>query len=161
MSNQVTFTEWLAASIEEVKSGTASYQGQRVTESSQAVRYFLCYSFIVITSWRTTEYFLMDTDIQKKTAVTSTLFTFLAGWWGIFGLFLTPYFFIRDLIGGEKLTVGDLIRLLENPAEMAKKNDAYGNMLGKFFIGVLALLVVLVVCMQIYIFIHKNLTPHT
>jgi hypothetical protein len=53
--------------------------------------------------------------------MTASLITLFLGWWGIpFGLICTPFFLIRNLLGGEKTTVGELIERIEDPARYKK-----------------------------------------
>lgn len=155
-TGEITFSEWLAANVDEIKSGGAIYKGMMVTMNSEVVRYYVVWSFIFITSWRTSEYFLRGTPEQKISLLVSILITLLVGWWGIpFGLVMTPFYLIKNLLGGEKSTVADLIKIVEDPEAVKKANDANDYAMGKAFIAVFGIIVFLGVAMQGLAYFHK------
>lgn len=132
------------------------FQGQRVTLESEVVRYFMCWSVIVMTSWKTTDYFLKGTEGQTRALIASTAVTLLAGWWGIpFGIVLTPFYLIRNVIGGEKSTVAKLIGIMENPTEFLKKKDDEQFAPAKVFLAIVGGIVLLGFALQIYIYLRK------
>lgn len=152
----ITFSEWLAANVDEIKSGGANFRGTMVTMNSEVVRYFMVWSIIFMTSWKTTDYFLRGTPEQTRGLLASTAVTLLAGWWGIpFGLVMTPFYLIRNLIGGERKTVASLIKFIESPEEVKKAQDANDYAVGKVLLAVLGVIVFLGVAMQGLAYLHK------
>jgi hypothetical protein len=89
-----------------------------------------------------TPYLLMDSDQQKRSVWECTLVTLFAGWWGFpSGYFFTPYYLVKDLIGGERMTVGQLIYYMENPWEYENKEARHDFTGGKILLVFLGLII--------------------
>jgi len=160
------FVTWLAANMENVRNGAGSFEGMRVTGESLTARYFTCVSFIVITQRQTSTFFLQGTDAERSTAITATLLTLLLVWWGIpFGIIFTPIYLIKNLTGGDKCTVTELMKVLENPAELKKVKDNFQYAPLKVMLGAFACIVALMVAMQCYVSVnrvaHKGATNYS
>ncbi|HEY9759115.1 MAG TPA: energy transducer TonB [Oculatellaceae cyanobacterium] len=122
----IDFGTWVAQNIQNIRNGAGSYQGNRVTGDSTVVRYFSCMSCVVFSVRQTSKYLLQGTDEDRNTNARLTLLTLFLGWWGFpFGLIFTPTYLVKNLTGGEKCTVNDLIFLIENPEEAKKKRDRF------------------------------------
>jgi hypothetical protein len=68
---------------------------------------------------------------------------------------MTPFYLIRNLIGGERKTVASLIKFIESPEEVKKAQDANDYAVGKVLLAVLGVIVFLGVAMQGLAFLHK------
>jgi TonB family protein len=113
-----------------------------VTGETIVVRYFTCTSFVLFSMRQASKYFLQDSDEDRNTAVCSTLLTLLFGWWGFpHGIIFTPIYLVKNLTGGEKSTVNELIELIQNPAAAKMKRDSFSYAPMKVFaVGVLLLI---------------------
>ena len=153
----VEFLSWLAANVENVRNGAGSFQGSRVTGESLAVRYFTCLSFVFFTTRSTSPYLLQGTDTARSTAIRTSLLTFFLGWWGIpFGIIFTPIYLVRNIMGGEKCTVNDLISLLEKPEGFAKANAGFRYAPLVVIGGIFAFIVALMLALQVYQMLHPT-----
>jgi hypothetical protein len=151
------FLEWLRANIDEVNDERASYRGQPITRDSVAVRYFVCVSMLIDTTWHTTEYYLLGTPEQKRSLTTANAMTLLGGWWSVPGLFYTPFYIVKNTRGGEQKKVSELIEQIQNPQSKEKQPPPIASL--KVLVIIVGLFVAMIVCFQVYIFIHKHL-PH-
>jgi hypothetical protein len=67
----------------------------------------------------------------------------LMGLWSIYGVICAPLYLLRNVRGGEQITVEQAYLNLSNPAEAARRENAF-NPVFPYVIGGLALLAVIV-----------------
>ena len=111
------FLEWLKVKRPEIEKGWAFYKGQKITTQTMTTQYQACISLIIRTL-RFRSRFLISGRDNFVTCFAYTLVTFLLGWWGIpFGVIFTPQAIYRNLRGGYKRTIGELLPKLDEELE--------------------------------------------
>lgn len=145
------FSMWLAEHQSEVEDGAASYEGVLVTRSSPVARYFCCTSILFSFAYQISSCVLEGTSEASKVRLRSTLVTLVFGCFGL-GIFLVPYYLIRNITGGYRMTVGDL---LDNSEKLQKSNDAFEFGPVHAIFAVLLIFVVAAIALQIAIAVKK------
>lgn len=108
------FITWVINNVNSIKSGTAIYEGKPVTMTTEIVRFQACLSFIFFTTKSPSRFFIKGQDGIFPAGLAYTFVTFLLGWWGIpWGPIYTLETFYRNLRGGHKQVIGDLINEIE------------------------------------------------
>lgn len=100
-----------------------------IEQGSRCVTFGYCFSLLLITVHG-------ETDVQVVrgradgvlTGLGYTLGTALFGWWSIHGIFLTPYYLARNVIGGRDVTQ----QVLATLQSAALSNLLVGSDFGRF-----------------------------
>lgn len=99
---------------------TLDYNGVPISKRSVITRFRYCYSYIVMTSSRSSGMYLvdgLDTDEAKNAKLTCQLITAFSGWWGVpWGIIYSIQFLFSNGVknGTNDDTVGDLMQRLQN-----------------------------------------------
>lgn len=99
---------------------TLDYNGVPISKMSVITRFRYCYSYIVMTSSRSSGMYLadgLDSDEAKNAKLTCQLITAFSGWWGIpWGIIYSIQFLFSNGVknGTNDDTVGDLMQRLQN-----------------------------------------------
>lgn len=120
------FILWLINNVNSVKSGTAVYEGKQITTTTKVVRFQACLSFIFFTTRSPSRFFIKGQDSILLAGLAYTFVTLLLGWWGIpWGPIYTVQTIYRNLRGGQKQTIGDLMNNIEKTSVVeGKQKDA-------------------------------------
>lgn len=149
---QSEFLNWFAQNIDEIKNGGAIFQGQRVTRESVIARYFACASFLFATTRQISSVMLENSDEARKAKLRSTLVTLFVGWWGLMGIVITPIYLYKNLMGGERFTVADL---LEKNSKLESSNSNFEFGPAHLIIAIVALFFVAGLALQCYVQLRK------
>lgn len=122
--NNRKLISFIAENYEALAGGaTVDYNGTPMTARSRLTRYRYCYSYIVMTSSRSSGFYLADgteNDEEAKNAkLTCQLITALSGWWGIpWGIIYSVQFLVSNGAknGTNDETVGGIMQKLQNAA---------------------------------------------
>ncbi len=100
---------------------TVDYNGTPMTVRSRLTRYRYCYSYIIMTSYRSSGLYLADgtsnDEDAKNAKLTCQLITALSGWWGIpWGIIYSIQFLVLNGAknGTNDETVGGIMQKLQN-----------------------------------------------
>lgn len=99
---------------------TLDYNGVPISKRSVITRFRYCYSYIVMTSSRSSGMYLadgLDSDEAKNAKLTCQLITAFSGWWGIpWGIVYSIQFLFSNGVknGTKDDTVGDLMQRIQN-----------------------------------------------
>lgn len=127
---------WIASNLENLKSGSAVFNGQRITMQTELVRFHSCYSCVVLFFSRRSQYFLKDSAEANKAAAIAVFASFLLGWWSLHGIIFTPITLFRNVFQTDKTTVGELINLVENgPPKAHPATRVLGVLFLLLFVG--------------------------
>jgi hypothetical protein len=146
------FTNWLAQNIDNIQNGTAVFQGQRVTRDSSLVRYFACASFIFATTRQISALMLEGSAEAVRTRLRSTLVTLFVGWWGLVGIVITPVYLFKNLTGGERMTVGEV---LDNSEKIKDSASNFQIGPGQIIFALVGLLFLAGMALQAYVQIRR------
>lgn len=105
----VEFLNWIKSKQEDLKKGWAFFNGQKITLSTEVTQYQGCISFFIVTTRFRSHYMVAGRNNSATWLLFSGL-TFAFGWWGVpWGLIFTPQALYRNLSGGHRQTVGQLL----------------------------------------------------
>jgi hypothetical protein len=108
------FLAWLGANHRAVQEGTAIFRDVRITPRTELVRFTTVISVGVLTYKTPSRFYLPGVESTGWVSAAYTAATFLLGWWGIpWGLIYTPAAIFRNLSGGERVTVSELLANVE------------------------------------------------
>lgn len=99
---------------------TLDYNGIPISKRSVITRFRYCYSYIAMTSSRSSAMYLadgLDSEEAKNAKLTCQLITAFSGWWGIpWGIIYSVQFlFVNGVKNGTNDdTVGDLMQRIQN-----------------------------------------------
>lgn len=103
------FLDWLKVNRAQIEAGWAYYKSQKVKPKSVVTRYQGCISFLAFTS-RFRSRYVIDERGGTEVCLAFTTVTFLLGWWGLpWGFLFTPQAIYRNLRGGHKKTVAEIL----------------------------------------------------
>jgi hypothetical protein len=104
------FLLWLQANQQSIEKGWSYYQGRKVTLSSMLAQYQACVSLVILTLRFRSPRRIVGSRESQRTGVLYTLISAVAGWWGVpWGFVYTPQAIYRNLKGGYRQTVKDLL----------------------------------------------------
>ena len=110
------FLNWIKSAQEDLKKGWAYYSGQKITLRTEVTQYQGCISFFIMTSRFRSRYLVGGNHVGEW--LIFTLPTFLFGWWGFpWGFIFTPQALYRNLRGGYRLTVAELLANVDQEIE--------------------------------------------
>lgn len=119
------FLLWLQANQQSIVKGWSYYQGRKVMPSSVLAQYQACISLLIMTMRFRSPRVVVGTPENQSTGVIYTLVSAATGWWGVpWGFIYTPQAIYRNLHGGYRQTVRELIPTL--PAEIAHAQKKLG-----------------------------------
>jgi hypothetical protein len=107
---QEEFVLWVQSNRTEILTGRAFYQHLEVTPETKFIRYEAVVSFSFFSSQRQSRYLIEGNHLTFIHRLMFTLITLLFGWWSIpFGPFITITALWRNLRGGHRYTLSDLL----------------------------------------------------
>lgn len=149
------FLTWVLMNQQAIKDGSAVYEGERVTLSSEGVRFETCVSVLIMTMRKKSPMLLAGSSQAKQCQVASTLLSLLVGWWGVpFGIIFTPFVVANNLWGGDKTTVTEILAIAENPDLAAKKTGNVGKVMLIFIFGVIGIILLLGLIFKIFALVN-------
>ncbi|MBD5139319.1 MAG: hypothetical protein HDT24_08430 [Ruminococcus sp.] len=101
-----------------------TYEGAPIGYNSRLTRFRYCYSYIIMTSTRSSAVYLadgLDGDEAKNAKLTCQLITALSGWWGIpWGIVYSIQFLFSNGVknGTNDDTVGDIMQRIRSAEEV-------------------------------------------
>jgi len=111
------FLEWLKLNRAQIEQGWAYYKGQKVKPKSLVTRYQGCVSLFVVTT-RFRSRYVIDGRGGSEVCLAFTAASFFLGWWGIpWGLIFTPQAIYRNLRGGYKKSISEILPNLDMEIE--------------------------------------------
>lgn len=103
------FLEWLKLNRLQIEQGWAYYKGQKVKPKSEITRYQGCVSFFIFTT-RFRSRYVIDGRGGSEVCLAFTAATLFLGWWGLpFGMIFTPQAIYRNLKGGYKKSISEVL----------------------------------------------------
>jgi hypothetical protein len=122
------FLLWLQANQQSIEKGWSYYQGRKVTPSSVLAQYQACVSLFIMTMRFRSPRVIVGTPENQSTGTLYTLVSTVAGWWGIpWGFIYTPQAIYRNLQGGYRQTVKELMPTLASEIAHAQKKLGFGR----------------------------------
>ncbi len=104
------FEHWLAANAEAIRFGGARHGDTLVKPETVLARYQFAVSFLIVTFRVDTRYYVVGHDATRTVAAVCSAISLLLGWWGIpWGPIHTPQVVARNLRGGSRQTVRELL----------------------------------------------------
>ena len=124
----LAFLLWLQANRPSIEKGWSYYEGRKVTLNSIVSQYQACVSLLILTMRFRSPRVVVGSPPQQNTAITYTLIASLFGWWGFpWGFIYTPQAIYRNLHGGYRQTVSELLPTLEAEIAHAQKKLGFGR----------------------------------
>lgn len=122
------FLLWLQANRQSIEKGWSYYQGRKVTLRSVLAQYQACVSLFIVTMRFRSPRVVVGSPANHSTGIMYTLVSALAGWWGIpWGVVYTPQAIYRNLHGGYRQTVSELLPALDAEIQHAQKKAGFGR----------------------------------
>ncbi len=122
------FLLWLQANRQSIEKGWSYYQGRKVSLSSGLAQYQACVSLLILTLRFRSPRVVVGSPENQTTGIIYTLVSAIAGWWGIpWGFVYTPQAIYRNLRGGYRQTVGQLLPTLDAEIAHAQKKLGFGR----------------------------------
>ncbi|WBW97923.1 hypothetical protein [Oceanirhabdus sp. W0125-5] len=110
------FTKWLLENYYEIIEGNAEYNGIKIYSDTELKQYHACFSFITLTTKVSSRYFVKDHHFTPVRNLIYSLATLVFGWWSLpRGPIYTLECLFKNLFGGTKVTVNELLSLRETP----------------------------------------------
>jgi hypothetical protein len=122
------FLLWLQANRQSIEKGWSYYRGRKVALSSVLAQYQACASLFILTMRFRSPRVVVGSRENQSTGIMYTLVSAVAGWWGIpWGFIYTPQAIYRNLHGGYRQTVSELLPTLDAEIAHAQKKLAFGR----------------------------------
>lgn len=122
------FLLWLQANRQSIEKGWSYYEGRKVTPSSVLAQYQACLSLFILTMRFRSPRVVVGSPKNQSTGVMYTLVSAVAGWWGLpWGFIYTPQAIYRNLHGGYRQTVRELLPTLDAEIAHAQKKPGFGR----------------------------------
>lgn len=119
MSN--LFLNGLVENIREVEMGTAAYEDTTISMDTETAQFEACISALVITTLNSSRHLVVGHHSIFFTGLVYSLITLLLGWWGLpWGPIYTLQTLSRNLRGGHRRTVGEIVEQLRTAAASAE-----------------------------------------
>ncbi|MBW6519069.1 MAG: hypothetical protein K0A89_11290 [ANME-2 cluster archaeon] len=108
------FLVWVIENLDTIKNGTAMYKGIHITPQTQVTQFQTCISLIFFTTKSPSRFFINGQGNHIIAGLVFTVFTLLLGWWGIpWGPVYTIQTVIKNLTGGHKQIIGEMVKTIE------------------------------------------------
>jgi hypothetical protein len=119
------FLLWLQANQQSIEKGWSYCQGRKVVPGTVLTQYQACVSLLIMTMRFRSPRVIVGAPQNQSTRIIYTLASAVAGSWGIpWGFIYTPQAIYRNLCGGYRQTVRELMATL--PAEIAHAQKKLG-----------------------------------
>lgn len=108
------FLQWLAENAEVVRNGGALYESVPITSDTVLRSYQTTVSVVVFSMKEQTRFYVAGQESGALSGIFCTITSLVFGWWGIpWGPIWTVQSLLRNIRGGSKQKVGDLLSVLE------------------------------------------------
>ena len=122
------FLLWLQANQQSIEKGWSYYQGRKVMPTTVLAQYQACVSLLIMTMRFRSPRVIVGTRENQSTAIIYSLVSAVAGWWGIpWGFIYTPQALYRNLRGGYRQSVKELMPTLAGEIAHAQKKLGFGR----------------------------------
>lgn len=103
------FLIWLSEHAGEVMAGTALYEGTPVRPDDELVQFHACTSIVLLSFKYASPFLVPSHQPIARAGLVYSLVTLATGWWGLHGIFWSFQALYKNLRGGTRIRVGDLI----------------------------------------------------
>ena len=118
----IDFLYWVQTNRQMIQQGWSYYESKKITPPTVVTQYQACISFLVATTRFRSPRLVVGSDKSQGTAIIYTLTSLLFGWWGFpWGLLYTPQAIYRNLCGGYRETIAELIPKVDAEVERLEK----------------------------------------
>jgi len=116
------FLQWVQANRQMIQQGWSYYESKKITPRTVVTQYQACISFLVATTRFRSPRLVVGSDKSQGTAMIYTLTSLLFGWWGFpWGFIYTPQAIYRNLCGGYRHTIAELLPTVDAEVERLEK----------------------------------------
>lgn len=116
------FLHWVQANRQMIQQGWSYYESKKITPRTVVTQYQACISFFIATTRFRSPRLVVGSDKSQGTAIIYTLTSLLFGWWGVpWGLIYTPQAIYRNLCGGYRQTIAELLPMVDAEVERLEK----------------------------------------
>ncbi|MFA4936211.1 MAG: hypothetical protein WC568_10295 [Candidatus Methanoperedens sp.] len=118
------FLLWLVNNGANVRNGTARYNGKHITLTTEVTQFQACFSFLILTTKSPSRFFIRGQDNLIAIGLVYTLVTLVFGWWGLpWGPIYTLETLYRNIVGGHKQNIGDMLAKIEKATAELEKTE--------------------------------------
>ncbi|HEV2117860.1 MAG TPA: hypothetical protein VGR48_17630, partial [Terriglobales bacterium] len=98
------------------------YNSKKITPRTVVTQYQACISFLVVTTRFRSPRVVVGSDKSQGTAIIYTVISALFGWWGFpWGFIYTPQAIYRNLSGGYRESIAELLPKVDAEVERLEK----------------------------------------
>lgn len=116
------FILWVFENMESIKRGTAMYKGKQITMETEVVQFQTCISILLLTTKSPSRFFISGQNNVLFASFVFTIVTLIVGWWGIpWGPIYTIQTVIKNLMGGHRKIIGEMVKNIESTVELMEK----------------------------------------
>ncbi len=117
MTKSGEFLAWVNENIGSIKNGTAMYRGRHITLDTEITQFQACISLLLFSTRLPSGFYIKGQDNSLAAGLVFTIISLMLGWWGIpWGPVFTIHTLIKNLMGGHKQTIGELVKTIESEA---------------------------------------------
>lgn len=129
------FLRWVYENQDKLLEGEESFNGIRINLDTEVTRFEACLSFMIFSTKIPSSFLIRDFHFTFLVSLFYTAISLIFGWWGLpWGPINTIQVIYRNIRGGNKSTVKDLINYLNSAEANFKKNKKSGNKVGRIVI---------------------------
>lgn len=122
------FLHWVQTNRQMILQGWSYYNGKKITPRTVVTQYQACISFLVATTRFRSPRVVVKSDKSQSTALIYTAISLLFGWWGFpWGFIYTPQAIYRNLSGGYRQTIAELLNSVDAEVERLEKKLRRGS----------------------------------
>src|SRR6185437_5217708 len=115
-------SQWVQANRQMIQQGWSYYESKKITPRTVVTQYQACISFLVATTRFRSPRLVVGSDKSEGTAIIYTLISALFGWWGFpWGFIYTPQAIYRNLRGGYRQTIAELLPTVDAEVQRLEK----------------------------------------
>lgn len=154
-THELSIGDWINRNVREIEDGTARYEGVPISKETKIRRFHSCISFLLVTTRQSSELVLDGTPECDSTRFRCLIVTALCGWWSIFGIVYAPVYLLKNLAGGDVMTVEDCLYATERYRSFMSGSSS-AITIGKIFAAIFGLIFLAGVGMSIFAFIKTH-----
>jgi hypothetical protein len=122
------FLHWVQSNRQMIQQGWSYYNDKKITPRTVVTQYQACISFLVATTRFRSPRVVVGSDKSQGTAIIYTLISALFGWWGFpWGFIYTPQAIFRNLSGGYRESIAELLPKVDAEVERLEKKLRRGS----------------------------------
>ena len=116
------FLHWVQTNRQMIQQGWSYYNSKKITPRTVVTQYQACISVLVATTRFRSPRLVVGSDKSQTTAIIYTLTSLLFGWWGFpWGFIYTPQAIYRNLSGGYRESIAELLPKVDAEVERLEK----------------------------------------